>query len=148
LSWLKPKRYDFLKLTFDLQILSKNDDILDSLILDLFKNQTKRNESIYAFEWQSSCYLFNPHLDFKRDEFQEWPIPIIPNGDYYIFTNQNSNWGWLGHPWKGEIVVYGDSFIENIKENKRVFEDIGFHKDFKLFKTVNRFIPVSLQIKG
>jgi Protein of unknown function (DUF2716) len=40
---------------------------------------------MYALNWQHDCYSFDPYLSFEKDEFDEWLIPVFPNGDYIFF---------------------------------------------------------------
>ncbi|MGG0651138.1 DUF2716 domain-containing protein [Bacillus mycoides] len=76
---------------------------------------TKRNEYIYALDWQHDSYWMNPRLDLKEDDDQ-WEIPYIPNGDYYFFLQKDFRWGYLGHPWEKVIYIFGEELIENFKE--------------------------------
>lgn len=86
--------------------------------LSAFRKLTTKDEYIYALDWQHSCYWINPFLKFPRDEFNEWIIPIFPNGDYYFFIQKNFNWGFLGHPWEKSITLFGKEVIQAFEENK------------------------------
>lgn len=93
-------------------------DELEEKALLVFKENTAWNEYIMALDWQHECYWVNPHLKFDRNEFDEWIIPIIPNGDYYFFIQKDLKWGYLGHPWEKSITIFGKELIESIKQNK------------------------------
>ncbi|MGR6899512.1 DUF2716 domain-containing protein [Rummeliibacillus sp. BSL5] len=97
--------------------LSAYDD-LEEKVLDVFKECTILGEYILALDWQHECYWINPRLEFERDEFGEWVIPIFPNGDYYFFIQKDFMWGILGHPWENSITIFGKELIDAFNKNK------------------------------
>ncbi|AMX00325.1 DUF2716 domain-containing protein [Rummeliibacillus stabekisii] len=104
--------------------LSAYDD-LEEKVLDVFKECTMLGEYILALDWQHECYWINPRLEFERDEFGEWAIPIFPNGDYYFFIQKDFKWGFLGHPWENSITIFGKELIDAFNKNKpRMFRKI------------------------
>lgn len=68
-------------------------DDLEDKALQVFKENTASNEYIMALDWQHECYWVNPHLEFERNEFDEWIIPIFPNGDYYFLFRRTLSGG-------------------------------------------------------
>ncbi|WP_338780077.1 DUF2716 domain-containing protein [Metabacillus sp. FJAT-52054] len=100
-------------------------DDLEEKLLDVLKENTLENEYIMALDWQHDCYWVNPHLEFEKDEFGEWAIPIFPNGDYYFFIQKDFKWGYLGHPWEKSITVFGKELINAFDKHKpRMFRKI------------------------
>lgn len=100
-------------------------DDLEDKALQVFKENTVSNEYIMALDWQHECYWVNPHLKFERNEFDEWSIPIFPNGDYYFFIQKDFKWGYLGHPWEKSITIFGKGLIESFERNKpKMFQNI------------------------
>ncbi|WP_419881543.1 DUF2716 domain-containing protein [Peribacillus sp. B-H-3] len=100
-------------------------DDLEEKALDAFKESTLADEYILAFDWQHECYWVNPRLEFERDEFGEWTIPIFPNGDYYFFIQKDFKWGYLGHPWGKSITIFGKKLMEAFdKQKPRMFRKI------------------------
>ncbi|PFN20318.1 DUF2716 domain-containing protein [Bacillus cereus] len=100
-------------------------DELEEKVLQVFKENTASNEYIMALDWQHECYWVNPHLEFERNEFDEWIIPIIPNGDYYFFIHKDFKWGYLGHPWEKSITIFGRELIESFERNKpKMFQNV------------------------
>ena len=61
---------------------------LEEFALDLFCKLTAPNDRLYALNWQHECYDFDPRKSIERDDFNEWIVPIFPNGDYYIFLTK------------------------------------------------------------
>jgi hypothetical protein len=98
---------------------------LEEKSLFTFRKVTNKDEYFYALDWQHPCYWVNPFLEFPRDEFDEWTIPIFPNGDFYFFIQKDFNWGFLGHPWEQTITVFGQEFIQALEKNSpRMFNSI------------------------
>ena len=116
--------YDISEYFRDLADLDAYDD-LEEKALVAFKEVTLVDEYILALDWQHECYWLNPRLEFERDEFGEWTIPIFPNGDYYFFIQKDFKWGYLGHPWERSITVFGKELINAFNQHKpRMFHKI------------------------
>ncbi|MFB8424888.1 DUF2716 domain-containing protein [Priestia megaterium] len=93
-------------------------DRIENKALNAFKNITLVDEYILALDWQHECYWVNPHLEFKKDKFGEWVVPVVPNGDYYFFIQKDFQWGFLGHPWEKSITIFGEDFIKSFNEQQ------------------------------
>ena len=99
----------------------------DHLITKAFIKCTKPGEQLYALDWQHSAFLFDP-----RDPKQMESIHIAdsryfgggylaffpayyPDGDYYFFIDEQFRFGYLSHPWREEIWVFGESLISEFE---------------------------------
>lgn len=61
----------------------------------------------------------------SKNEFDEWTVPIFPNGDYYFFIHKDFEWGYLGHPWERTITVFGKELIKGFEKHRpRMFQKI------------------------
>ncbi|MFA9334331.1 MULTISPECIES: DUF2716 domain-containing protein [Bacillus amyloliquefaciens group] len=89
-------------------------------ILKALQSCTLKQEFIYALDWQHECYLFNPHAPIDKDEFGEWLVSVIPNGDYCFFIHQDFQWGLLGDPRQQTITVFGSPLIRAIERKAPV----------------------------
>ncbi|PUB08164.1 uncharacterized protein DUF2716 [Paenisporosarcina sp. OV554] len=49
----------------------------------VYQELTQKNEYMYAVDWQHPGYWITPRLEFPKSEFNEWTVPIFPNGDYW-----------------------------------------------------------------
>lgn len=113
-------------IVFDISHIWGNDDFqplyndLEDKMLQIFKSITEEDEKMYALDWQHDCYVFNPRNSIPKDEFGEWLVPILPDGDYNFFIQKNFEWGYLGHPWQKTITIFGDKLIEAVKLNKPI----------------------------
>ncbi|ETT85368.1 DUF2716 domain-containing protein [Viridibacillus sp. FSL R5-0477] len=104
--------------------LDAYDDLEEKALL-VFQECTSVDEFIYALDWQHECYWINPYLEFQKNEFDEWTVPIFPNGDYYFFIHKDFEWGYLGHPWERTITVFGKELIKGFEKHRpRMFQKI------------------------
>jgi hypothetical protein len=85
----------------------EDEDELHHRFLAAFKACTTAEEVLYALDWQHTCYWFCPHVPFE-----EWVVPVLPNGDYYIFLSHDFSWGVFGHPWEWTLCGFGKPFLE------------------------------------
>lgn len=37
-----------------------------------------------------------------------WPVPALPDGDYFLFLARDLRFGWLSHPWEQSVCVCGE----------------------------------------
>lgn len=94
------------------------------IINDFFKKISC--DEIYALDYCHNCFEYNPHYyneikkqwyDQSRDCNVYFPS-YYPNGDYFFFVSKDFRYGLLGHPWRKEIYVFGDTLIEQFKHNE------------------------------
>ena len=86
---------------------------------------TEPGERLYALDWQHSAFLFDPRKDEEQrsvrleDEAGEyWVVfPLYyPDGDYSFFLDEDFRFGYLGHPWRREIWVFGERLLPEIEQ--------------------------------
>ncbi|MED3963103.1 DUF2716 domain-containing protein (plasmid) [Niallia taxi] len=109
------KKYNissYLNWTGDMRIFIDIYSDLELKSLHAFKALIHKDEFMYAIDWQHPSYWINPHLEFPKSQFDEWIVPIFPNGDYYFFIQKNFEWGLLGHPWEKTITIFGKELLE------------------------------------
>ena len=85
---------------------------------------TEPGERLYALDWQHSAFLFDPRMDEEQrpvtqlDENGEaWTAAFpfyYPDGDYYFFLDKDFRFGYLGHPWRKEVWVFGEKLLPEI----------------------------------
>jgi len=102
-------------------------NILEELAKEIFKNITEVNEHMFALDWQHPGYEFDPRKEFPIDpKFKEWPVPVLPNGDYYIFLTQDFQNLWFGHPWEETITLIGKDIVTAGRERMAEFNRMKF----------------------
>lgn len=88
------------------------DNIIENIAIKTFQQITNKNEKMYALDWQHESYEFDPRLKMDRNnELNEWIIPAVPNGDYYIFLTHDFENVWFGHPWEESITLVGHKYM-------------------------------------
>jgi hypothetical protein len=109
------------QLKFDIANCFSEDFALDKLeeyALNLFISVSKTGDRLYALDWQHECYDFDPREQMDRDEFNEWTVPVLPNGDYYIFLTKDFNNVWFGHPWEQTVTLIGEDIVKQAQVMK------------------------------
>lgn len=98
------------------------------LIPAAFARCTAAGERMYALEWQSSAFLFDPRdpdtmaSRYVADDryfgggynanFPDW----YPDGDYCFFLAEDFRFGYLGHPWRQEVWIFGGELLKAFEE--------------------------------
>ena len=90
---------------------------------------------IYALDWHHSYFRYDPrlpiteHSHWVEDErymgggYAAYFPDFYPDGDYYFFVQRDLKWGWLGHPWRREIWLFGAPLIDALSPK---LEELGF----------------------
>lgn len=102
---------------------------LEEKMEKIFIENTRDDEYIYVLDWNHQCYLFNPRIKSQKNEFDEWIIPLYPDGDYYFFIKSDFSWGYLGHPWHNTVTIFGHELIKSINKNKPILFDTVIEED-------------------
>ena len=112
-------------------------DLLSDTIRKIFIKITEPGQKIYALDWHHSSFLYDPR-DFSEQkccvvkderytnrEYNAYFPSFCPDGDYYFFIEENFEFGYLGHPWRKEIWIFG---CDLIKEIEQVYQELGWKK--------------------
>ncbi|MCI8361055.1 MAG: DUF2716 domain-containing protein [Clostridiales bacterium] len=93
----------------------------------------------YALDWYHSAFKFDPqNLDEQQSFWVEderyWGggyyayFPsFYPDGDYYFFIDEDFQNGYLGHPWRQEIWVFGAALLDEIN---KIYQKLGWERIF------------------
>ncbi len=122
---------------FDIENTTDDDDIMEEKIIQAFINCTAPGKKMYAFDWHHSTFIFDPrNPEEQSSEYISDPkyfgggyhacFPVFyPDGDYYFFTAEDLSYGYLSHPWRLEVWIFGD---ELISEFNSFYKDLGWKK--------------------
>lgn len=112
-------------------------DLLENTIREIFINITKVGRKIYALDWQHSAFLYDPRdiseqkscrvNDARYTHGGYWAYfpAFYPDGDYFFFIEEKYEFGYLGHPWRQEIWIFG---CDLMKEIEQVYQNLGWKK--------------------
>ncbi|GLJ04131.1 DUF2716 domain-containing protein [Bacillus sp. YKCMOAS1] len=109
--------YDISAYFEDSSLLHADEDLEKKALLSFQENITGTDEYMLALDWQHECYWITPYGLFEKDEFGEWKVPVLPNGDYYFFLSKEMDWGLLGHPWEQSITIFGEGLIDSFSRH-------------------------------
>ena len=94
-------------------------DLVPEMMKKIFTERTPEGQRIYVLDWHHEAFLYDPRNP------EEQKLGYIPDGDYLFFINEDFSFGYLGHPWRQEIWVFGGSLIEKTEE---VYQQLGWTK--------------------
>ena len=84
---------------------------------------------MYVLDWHHSGFRYDPRQPITGHSFRVEGGRLVyfpdfyPDGDYYFFVQRELNWGWLGHPWRKEIWLYGEPLVSLVSPR---LEALGF----------------------
>lgn len=87
---------------------------LNARMLEAFRRCVPADGWLYALEWRKPGYRFRPHVPFNDKDERSWPVPVLPDGDYYIFLAEDLRFGVVGHPWEQTMCIYGAELLEAV----------------------------------
>lgn len=108
---------------FAIEETEDKDDVMDELILAAFCRCVEPGESVYAMDWEHHTFLFDPADPQARDSVllpgagfggeDLWACfpSFYPDGDYSFFFTEDVRMGYLAHPWRSEVWVFGEALI-------------------------------------
>lgn len=84
---------------------------LNTKMLAAFRTCVPLDGWLYALDWHHPTYRFRPHAPFNIADENAWRVPVLPNGDYYIFLAPDLRFGAIGHPWEQTMCIYGAELL-------------------------------------
>ncbi len=103
-------------------------EVMDGLILEALQAVTPVGSRLYALDWQHSGFLFDPRrpeemdcqyvpdVRFPSGGYWAYFPPFYPDGDYYFFIDQNRSFGYLSHPWRQEVWIFGEALLPEFQK--------------------------------
>lgn len=107
----------------------------DHLITEALIKCTMPGEQLYALDWQHSAFLFDPRDPRQMESFYvedsryygggyfAYFPPYYPDGDYYFFIDEHFRFGYLSHPWRKEVWIWGESLFT---EFENIYKQFGW----------------------
>jgi hypothetical protein len=102
-------------------------DDLNKKSINVFKSITRPKNLMYALSWQHDGYSFDPYCKFETDEFDEWLVPVFPNGDLNFFLSEDFNSLLFSDGIEMAIYLSGESMITPFKRNNPIMFLINSH---------------------
>ncbi|WP_164972745.1 DUF2716 domain-containing protein [Lacibacter luteus] len=95
-----------------------NDGFVEELYNNLHESaqawfeKISNGERMFALNWQHDCYSFTADLPFEKDEYNEWLIPVFPNGDYLFFLTNDFKNGIFADGVNFQLLIWGGDIIK------------------------------------
>jgi len=102
----------------------KQIDFLYQKMPEILIAVTEPEQKIYALDWHHSAFLFNPRNPEDQKDSAYFPA-FVPDGDYYFFIEQNFQFGYLGHPWRQEVWIFGEKLLN---QTEKFYLEFGWNK--------------------
>ncbi len=102
---------------------------LSTRMLAAFRRCVPPDGWLYVLDMQHPSYRFRPHAPFDHEDERNWPVPVLPNGDYYIFLADDLRFGVIGHPWEQTMCIYGAELLASIESSLPLLFDTVVRED-------------------
>lgn len=121
--------YDISKMT-DEQI-----DLLYELAPQALTNCLQPGYQLYSIDWNHSVVLYdprNPQNHAQSGNISECSYTksgiayfngFYPDGDYMFFLDKYGYFGYLAHPWREEVWIYGENLLA---EFEKISTELGW----------------------
>jgi uncharacterized protein DUF2716 len=108
--------------TFDISMpdgprFASAQDAINAEALRAFVWALPTDTEMIVLNWQHPAYYFRPAQQ-AYSPF-DWPVPVFPNGDYFIFLTKDFREGTFGHPWEETLCVMGERMVGSLGRSLR-----------------------------
>lgn len=120
---------------YDISNMSEEQiDLLYELAPQALQNCLKPGYMLYAVDWNHNTVLYDP-LNTENTFSIRPTIPsftqtglgyyfgFYPDGDYIFYLDRYGAFGYLSHPWREEVWIFGISLVE---EFQKIYQQLGW----------------------
>ena len=109
-------------------------ELLYELAPQALQNCLKPGYMLYAIDWNHNTILYDP-LDPQKvystspayrcqtKSGLTYYLGFYPDGDYYFFLDRYGAFGYLSHPWREEVWIYG---LQLVEEFEKIYQQLGW----------------------
>lgn len=108
--------------------------LLYELAPNAIANCLEKGHKIFSHDWQHNLFLYDPRNPEDCQGEHEWWVKFnedgiayfgdfFPDGDYYFHIEKYGRFGYLSHPWREEVWIFGDDLL---KEFEKIYAKVGF----------------------
>lgn len=109
-------------------------DLLYELAPTAIANCLEKGHKIFSYDWNHNLFLYDPRNPENCSGWHKWWVRFneegvayfggfFPDGDYYFHIEKYGRFGYLSHPWREEVWVFGGDLL---KEFEKIQDKIGF----------------------
>jgi hypothetical protein len=81
---------------------------------------TDLGDELMALDWNHPCYFFDPHQGVDPADDSQWAVPVLPDGDNYLFLDRALRFGIIGNCVLRTINVFGEALLAAFSEGPPV----------------------------
>lgn len=85
---------------------------LNYKMLRALQSCTAPSERVYALDWQHPCFWFDPRAGVVSGNPDEWAVPVLPDGDDYVFLASDLRFGTIGQI-AANVCVFGRELLDS-----------------------------------
>lgn len=116
------------------QMTQEQIHLLHELAPQALQNCLKPGYMIYAIDWHHNAILYDPlrpeearcshpsYLSYTKSGLGYYEC-FYPDGDYYFYLDRFGAFGYLSHPWREEVWIYGSSLLA---EFEKIAPELGW----------------------
>ena len=108
--------------------------LLYELVPTAIANCLQNGHKIFSHDWNHNLFLYDPRNPENCSGWRKWGIrfneegiayfaDFYPDGDYYFHIEKYGRFGYLSHPWREEVWIFGEKLLREFDE---IYEQIGF----------------------
>lgn len=98
------------------------------------QNCLKPGHMIYAIDWNHNTVLYDPlnpgnayssypAIPFYTKNHLGYYFGFYPDGDYYFYIDRYGTFGYLSHPWREEVWIFG---LPLVNEFEKIYAQLGW----------------------
>ncbi len=88
------------------------EDDLNQKTLAALRRCVRQGMRVYALDWQHQSYWFYPHLLLEASNWGAWKVPVLPDGDFYIFLAEDFSFCLFGDCINLTLCVFGQALLD------------------------------------
>ncbi len=81
-------------------------------------NRIWNTNRMLALNWQHDCFSFTLDLPFEKNEFDEWLVPLFPNGDYIFYLTSDFKNGLFADGINLSLSFFGREMVQAVEIKK------------------------------
>jgi len=86
-------------------------------------------QRLYALDWQHQCYWFYPYRPFEVGDWLAWQVPVLPDGEFYIFLPEDFNFCIYGDCIALTICIFGQKLLNAFAHNQPLLFTKAIRRD-------------------
>jgi len=104
----------------DITVRDALEDDLDQKTLAALRRCISQDQRLYALDWQHQSYWFYPHRFSDASSWAAWKVPVLPDGDFYVFLAEDFSFCLFGDCINFTICVFGQALLDAFAHDRPI----------------------------